>query len=272
MPLPLLIGLWAAAAYGVLAAGAWALQERIAFPAPRAPLPDPRAAGLDLGQRLELVTPSGIRLAGWYLPAPAPERPRGPGLLWCYGNGETIAAIASTLGHFQPRSAALLVVDYPGYGASGGRATEASLAEAADTAYRALAERQDVDPRRIYVYGRSLGAAVATRVAATHPVAGLVLESPFTSAWAMARRHYAFFPRPLLRLSLDNLTAIRRVRCPVLVFHGTRDRVAPIAMGHAVAAAAANATATRLTVPMCSTRVSASPAASVASTPIVFMP
>jgi pimeloyl-ACP methyl ester carboxylesterase len=176
---------------------------------------------------------------GWYLPPRTP--PVGPapfpGLLWLYGNGETIAAIWPVLRDFQPPTAALLVVDYPGYGGSEGRATEPGLYEAADLAYTTLRGRPGVDPARIFVYGRSLGSAVATHTAATHPVAGLILESPFTNAAAMSRQHYALLPRFILRLRLDNLDAIRQVHCPVLVFHGTDDRLVPSAMGMQVAAA-----------------------------------
>src|SRR5215471_9540016 len=133
-----------------------------------------------------------------------------PALLWFYGNGETIAAIWPVLREFRPPRTALLVVDYPGYGASGGRTTEAALYEAADLAYAALATRTGVDPSRVRVYGRSLGSVAATYVAAAHPVAGLILESPFTNARDMARRHYAPFPPFLIRLRLDNLRAITR--------------------------------------------------------------
>src|SRR2546430_16494280 len=114
---------------------------------------------------------------------------------------------------FQRRGAAVLVLDYPGYGSSGGRATEGALYAAADAAYAALAARPDVDPQRIYVYGRSLGSAVATYTAAHHPVAGLILESPFTNAAAMAKYHYGLLPRFLLRLSLDNVAKIGRASC-----------------------------------------------------------
>jgi pimeloyl-ACP methyl ester carboxylesterase len=158
-------------------------------------------------------------------------------LLWFYGNGETIAAIWPVLREFRPPRTALLVVDYPGYGASEGRSTEPALFEAADLAYAALAARPGVDPARVRVYGRSLGTAAATHVAATHRVGGLVLESPFTNARDMARRHYAPFPRFLIRLKLDNLATITRVRCPVLVLHGTHDRLVPLEMGKRVAAA-----------------------------------
>lgn len=216
---------------------AWRFQERIAFPAPRAPLPDPPPQGLQDAERVTLDMRDGTRLAGWYVPPfPRPSSPF-PALLWFYGNGETIAAIWPVLREFRPPRTALLVVDYPGYGASEGRSTEPALFEAADLAYAALAARPGVDPARVRVYGRSLGTAAATHVAATHPVGGLVLESPFTNARDMARRHYAPFPRFLIRLKLDNLATITRVRCPVLVLHGTHDRLVPLEMGKRVAAA-----------------------------------
>jgi len=227
-------------AYVALAALAWLFQDRLAFPAPRAALPDPARIGMGGGrlEALRLLMKDGTPLAGWFLPpADTTLAPgRGPGLLWFYGNGENIAAIWPVLQEFQPPGVALLVVDYPGYGASGGRTTEDGVYEAGELAYAALASRVDQD--RIFVYGRSLGTAVATRVAATHPVRGLILESPFTSARDMGRRHYAFFPVFLMRIGLDNLAHIGRVHCPVLVFHGTMDRLVPIAMGRRVAAAA----------------------------------
>jgi len=218
----------------------WTMQERITFPAPKAPLPDP-VQTLGYGERVELRMRDGTPLVGWYLPPLAAAVSRRPfaAVLWFYGNGENIAAIWPIIRDFRPPHAGLLVLDYPGYGGSGGRATEAGLYEAADLAYGALARRPDVDPRRIYVYGRSLGSAVATHIATTHEVAGMILESPFTSARAMAARYYKIFPRALVRLRLDNLARIKRIRCPTLIFHGNADMLVPIEMGKEVAAAAA---------------------------------
>ena len=224
------------AAYAVIVLLLWALQERITFPAPRAALPDPQKM-LGYGERIELVMHDGTRLAGWYLPPQESGRGPAPGLLWFYGNGETIGAIWPIIRDFRPPRAALLVLDYPGYGASGGRTTEAGIYEAGALAYQALASRPGVDRERIYVYGRSLGSAVATRTVADHPAAGLILESPFTSARDMAARSYRIFPLFLVRLQLDNLATIRRLRCPVLVFHGTADRLVPMEMGRRVAEA-----------------------------------
>ena len=230
-----------AGVYVVLSVVLWALQEKITFPAPRAALPDPIQA-VGYGEQIESRMQDGTRLVGWYLAAKGGEGRRGaaktPAMLWFYGNGETIAAIWPIIRDFRPPNAALLVVDYPGYGASGGRATEAGMYEAADLAYDALIARPDVDRRRIYVYGRSLGSAAATYTASNHEVAGLILESPFTSARGMAAQHYRVFPRFLVRLALDNIGRIGRIHCPILIFHGTADRLVPITMGHAVAAAA----------------------------------
>ncbi len=224
--------------YVVLSVVLWALQEKITFPAPRGSLPDP-VQTLGHGERIELRMQDGTQLVGWYLPPlAAPRRPFAV-LLWFYGNGETIGAIWPTIRDFRPPNAALLVVDYPGYGASGGRASEAGMYEAADLAYTALIARPDVDRQRVYVYGRSLGSAAATHTASTHEVAGLILESPFTSARGMAARHYWIFPRFLVHLGLDNVGAMRRIHCPVLIFHGTADMLVPITMGRDVAAAAA---------------------------------
>jgi len=248
-------------AYIVLLLLAWLFQERLAFPAPRARLPDPKRVGVENGEKVELVSNDGTKLVGWYLKpeevgggrgrlgevdrtstnlhqSPKPPQPAS-GLLWFYGNGENVAAIWPIVREFQPPGTAVLVLDYPGYGESGGRATEAALYAAADAAYGALASRAEVDPRRIYVYGRSLGSAVASYTAAHHPVAGLILESPLTNAAEMARYHYRLLPRFLLRLSLDNLANVRLVHCPILLFHGDADRLVPTAMGKAVAAAAA---------------------------------
>ena len=216
---------------------AWRFQDRIAFPAPRTAIPDPPPQGLQDAEHITLTMKDGTNLHGWFVPPFPHPSPPFPALLWFYGNGETIGAIWPVLREFRPPRTALLVIDYPGYGSSEGSSSEPALYEAADLAYTTLAARPGVDPARLWVYGRSLGTVAATHGAATHPVSGLVLESPFTSARDMARRHYAPFPRFLIRLRLDNLAAIRQVRCPVLVFHGTADRLAPLEMGERVAAA-----------------------------------
>src|SRR2546422_10139808 len=156
--------------YAVLVFLAWAFQERIAFPAPRGAVPDPRQVGAANGERIELMMRDGTRLAGWYLTprGPAGDRPGPPwpALLWFYGNGENIASIGAIVRDFQPPGAALLVVDYPGYGGSGGRATQATMNEGADLAHAAGARPPGVGRARTHAYAGALGPAGASHVAA----------------------------------------------------------------------------------------------------------
>src|SRR2546429_2575073 len=153
--LALRIALGLALAYVVLVILAWRFQERLAFPAPRAPLPDPQRVGVANGETVELVSDDGTKLVGWYLRAvesTAPHRPSppSPALLWFYGNGETIAAIWPIVREFQPPGTAVLVVDYPGYGGGAGPATPGGAAAPAG-------RRAERDGRR--ATGPPLGAA-----------------------------------------------------------------------------------------------------------------
>src|SRR5436309_13914786 len=121
-------------AYTLLLLVAWLFQDRLAFPAPRAKLPDPKRVGVENGERVELVSGDGTKLVGWYLapkklepPPTSPTSPTSRGLLWFYGNGETVAAICPIVREFQLPGTAVLVLDYPGYGGTGRRATEGAL-------------------------------------------------------------------------------------------------------------------------------------------------
>lgn len=225
--------------YGLFVLLAWRFQERLAFPGPSAPLPPPGSEGIPDGEVVSVTTADGATLRGWYLPPrPAPAVGRqAPGLLWFYGNMETVAALAPILRELRPAGTGMLVLDYRGYGQSDGRATEEGLYRDADAAWAFLAARPEIDSLRIAVYGRSLGSAVALYLATERPVRALVLDSPFSSGRDMAAEHYAFVPKSLLRLRLDNVGRAERLDVPLLVFHGSDDNVAPFWMGRAVATA-----------------------------------
>jgi fermentation-respiration switch protein FrsA (DUF1100 family) len=223
--------------YGLIVVLAWRHQDHLAFPAPRTRLPAPAAVGLPDGRRVEVRAADGVTLRGWYLP-PAAAAPRpAPGVIWFYGNMETVAGVGTIAAAWRPPEMALLVLDYRGYGESDGQPTEAGLYLDGDAAWAFLAAQPEVDAGRIALYGRSLGSAVALEVAARHPARAVVLESPFTNARALARRHYWFLPGALVHLSMDNVARARALAVPLFVAHGTEDRIAPIAMGRAVAEA-----------------------------------
>jgi pimeloyl-ACP methyl ester carboxylesterase len=97
------------------------------------------------------------------------------------------------------------------------------LSHDAAAAYRHL-RSQGVDTRRLVLYGESLGTAVAVRLAATQPVGGVVLESGFTSARAVARELYGFLPvHWFIRSRFDTAGMLPQVQAPVLVLHSRGD-------------------------------------------------
>jgi fermentation-respiration switch protein FrsA (DUF1100 family) len=225
--------------YALVVLLAWRFQDRIAFPGPNSTLPRPEQEGIPDGQIVTVRTSDGVALKGWYLPPspPPPGRRRAPGLVWFYGNMETVGLIAPVLKAFRPPATGLLVLDYRGYGESGGRTTEQGVYHDAEAAWAYLAARSEIDSTRIAVYGRSIGSVPALYLATERPVKAVVLESPFTSGPEMAKEHYSLVPSSLIRLELDNLGRARRLAAPLLVVHGSADWIAPISMGRAIAEA-----------------------------------
>ena len=125
---------------------------------------------------------------------------------------------------------------------SSGQASESGCYEAADAAYHYLTETLHVHPAQIVVSGWSLGAAVATDLAARKRVAGLIILSAFTSLPEQAHAMLPWVPQSVVRLFIkerfDNLSKIRQVTCPIFIGHGTQDELVPFAMAERLAQAA----------------------------------
>jgi len=154
-------------------------------------------------------------------------------LLYSYGNGEDVAADLPFLRDLQQAGFAVLAYDYPGYGMSSGRPSENGVYQAIDAAYEHLTTVAKVPPGRIIAYGRSLGGAAAVDLAARQPVAALVMESSFVTAFRVMTRI------PLLPFDkFKNIDKIKRVHCPVLFIHGTDDLTIPLWHGQALFSAA----------------------------------
>jgi pimeloyl-ACP methyl ester carboxylesterase len=230
-----LVGLAAAPA---VIAGYWALafvaQRPMLFPAPRVSRGDPPADA----QRLWLETGFG-RVEAWFLPGLGGAGRR-PLLLFTHGNAELIDDWAREFAEARRAGVGVLLVEYPGYGRSEGRPSEASIAAAVLAAYDWAAGQPSVDPGRIVAHGRSLGGGAACILASRRPVAALVLESTFTGVAPMARR--LGVPRFLVRDRFDNLAVVRTLAGPILVIHGDHDTVIPTIHGERLASAARRAT------------------------------
>jgi fermentation-respiration switch protein FrsA (DUF1100 family) len=220
---------------GALVALYWALlftrQRAILFPAP--PLAGAPARPAD-ARVIRLDTPAG-QVEAWYLPPLGSAAAAAPLLLFAHGNGELIDYWPPDFRVPRQWGMAVLLVEYPGYGRSEGRPTQASVTAAILAAYDWAAGRPGIDARRVVAYGRSLGGGAAAALAEARPLAALILESTFSSVQAFARRFGA--PGFLVRDRFDNLKALRRLELPVLILHGTADQIIPVAHARALHAA-----------------------------------
>lgn len=213
-------------------AGLYIGQRKLIFPAPyAATLPAPLEDGVEI-----VDLPVGSAL----LALPTIPEAHAPLLVFAHGNAELAHWNLNSFRYFRERGVAVLLLEYPGYGGAPGQPTAESIVEAGLLAVDRVAERSDIDMDRVVVYGRSVGSGVASRIALERDVMGVVLESPFTSLTAIAAEKG--FPAFLLQDELDNASALSELEVPVLLYHGTRDSIVPIAHSEALAAMAKNAT------------------------------
>jgi len=182
---------------------------------------------------------AGMTLRGWYLTPRAPRRH----MVFFYGNGSSVVQQYVKLHWFaQTYEMDILVVDFPGYGFSDGRASVDALARASLLVYDAMARRWPGPGGPIFVYGHSMGTAFAVHVGVNRPGAAVILEAPFTSIQDLVvelSRRRPWVARLFTRITIDPVLTrwrqpvdtIKELVGPLLVIHGTDDRVVPVAQG-----------------------------------------
>jgi fermentation-respiration switch protein FrsA (DUF1100 family) len=141
-------------------------------------------------------------------------------LLYSHGNAEDIGHNRFVFERFVNQGFSVLGYDYRGYGLSEGKPSEKNAYEDIAAAYAYLTEVQGVPANKIIPYGRSVGGSMAVNIAANKPVGGLILQNAFTSAYRVVTR-VPIFPFD----KLNNLDKIDKVNCPVLIMHGSIDRI-----------------------------------------------
>lgn len=205
------------------------------FPSREDPGPAPTLEGV-AGEDVLLTTPDGTRIHGWWHDA----GPDAPAVIHLHGNAGTIAERAPIAAGFLRSGISIFMPDYRGYGRSEGKPVEEGVYEDARTALDWLQSR--VGSGRVVLHGASLGGAVAARVAWERPeVAGVILESTFTSMEEMAALAYPFLPsflRGRLGGYFDTLSLMPELRMPILGIHGHADTLIPVAMGRSLHEAA----------------------------------
>ena len=167
-----------------------------------------------------LDTDDGVRLQGWFIRGEG--HPPWPLVIYFGGNAEEVSWLLPEW----PRVSdwALLLVNYRGYGLSGGRPSEQVMYRDALALYDRVLPRSDVDSAHVVVFARSLGTGVATYLASRRPVAGVVLVSPYDSLVELARGVYPLLPvKLLLRHRFDSAARAPQITAPLLAIAGAQD-------------------------------------------------
>ena len=219
----------------------WNLQDKLVFPADMAP--EPLAAAYQLTQGTSLLQvdiETGGAVEAWFLPAPAASAGNAaPTVVFCHGNAEIVDYHDAIVSGYHRLGCSVLLPEYRGYGRSAGTPSEKGIVADAVRFYDQLIERDDIDASRIVFHGRSLGGGVAAQLAARRTPAALILESTLTSVAIMAHTYFA--PTFLARHPFRTDRVVAEIDVPVLIFHGTRDRIIPVVHGHKLRQLAAGA-------------------------------
>ena len=197
--------------------------------------PTKEGVGESPGEDVTLTCSDSVKVHGWYVTHPKARVT----LLWFHGNGGNIEHRRDMLLNLRDLPANVLLIDYRGYGKSGGTPDETGLYRDARAAYDWLLTK--TTPGRIVIFGKSLGGGPACELASTVPCGGLIVQSAFTRAPDMASRvlPLLFWARWIMRSKYDNLAKVATIRVPKLFIHSRADEIVPFQMGERLYAAAA---------------------------------
>jgi len=216
--------------YGLYVGYFYAMQRTILFPRHLIAVPTGVAEQTPGLEKMPLEMAFGT-VEAWFLP-PMPDTAHNPApaFIVAHGNGELIDFWAEPVAGLRARGFAVLLVEYPGYGRSAGRPSQATITATFTRAYDRLVKRPDVDADRIVFFGRSVGGAAVATLTEDRPSAALILLSTFSSVRTMATSYR--LPGWLVRDPFDTLQAVRDYPNPILLLHGEHDAIIPFS--HAV--------------------------------------
>ena len=205
-------------AVGAFSAYLYATQEAMIFPGTK--LPGDHSFAFDVPFEEIMLPVDGAKINALHFRQP---NPRGL-IFFLHGNGGNLQSWTSNVEYYQRVNYDMFMLDYRGYGKSTGRIeSEKQLHDDVRAAWNSVASLYDGKP--IVIYGRSLGTALATRLAVHVDPDLLILVSPFTSVVAMARQQYPYLPEWLVRYPLRTDQLISKVDAPIIFVHGTADRL-----------------------------------------------
>ena len=198
----------------------------------------PATLGLKF-EDIQITTKDNVNLDAWFVPAKDKDQIGKGVILFCHGNGGNIGDRVSYLPIFRDLGLSTFLFDYRGYGKSGGKPTEEGTYNDVESAWQYLTQEKQIPPKKIIIYGESLGGAIASYLAQKisqqdnkNAASGLILASTFTSISDRASELYPFLPiRLLSRFSYNSRDRLPNIKIPVLIMHSIDDEIIPFHHG-----------------------------------------
>lgn len=183
-------------------------------------------------EEISLKTKDGIILKGWFVNNSSADRPKI--LFYFGGNAEEVSYLIEKVPEFKDWS--LVLINYRGYGQSGGKVSERSLYSDAIESYDHFIGRLDIKDPKIAIMGRSIGTGVATYLAKNKRSDAVILVSPYTSLKALAKVHYPLLPAGLiLKYKFNSIERAPQIKAPLLMIVAADDRTIPPTQSYQVA-------------------------------------
>ena len=179
-------------------------------------------------EKVKITTDDKMDLIGWFYNQ---DLEKFKTILFFHGNAGSLENRTYKLNHFKDLNVNFLIIAWRGFSGNKGKPNEMGLYEDAESAVKWL-NVKGIKEKNIILYGESLGTGVAIEVAQNKYFAGIILESPFTSMVNMGKKYYPFFPVSfLLKDKFESHKKINNISIPVLIMHGTVDKIVPYDMG-----------------------------------------
>ncbi len=214
--------------YGLLVLGLFLAQRALMYH-PVSDRPRPGAALANIVHIEEIPSHDWLGLFSWWA---APQDGLQPVVVYFHGNAGTQLDREARMAAMVARGWGVLIPGYRYNSGAGGTPSEQDLI-ADGVAVLDWLRDQGIGADRTVLYGESLGTGIAVALAGRKDRAcAVILDAPYDSIAAVAARHYWYVPvRLLLKDPFDSVLRIPEIQAPILIGHGTLDRVIPIIHG-----------------------------------------
>ncbi len=210
-------------AYFIYGISVFSFQRNVIFP--RRHLPPASSSEIDIDNIKKIwLNIKNSKVEAWYMPSSISyKNKKRPAVIFSHGNAETIDYWAYMLSPYNALGVNVFLVEYPGYGRSGGRPSQKSITKTLIKAYDWLIENEDIDKANIIAHGRSVGGGASCALAKERNIKALIIQSTFTDLRQFAREF--LMPSFLVMDPFDNLSVVKSFDGPVLIMHGKYDEM-----------------------------------------------